>query len=168
VQSLTNLIQNTLYFIPFVGTIHQTIELCKLKQEFDELAKFIPSIRNLTRINSLQGQANNLVCRNELDSLSTPELKTRFSKYFEKENQVAILAVYGGTIREIICIAAQVLNPAFGLLAKMESLYRIYSVYNLFTGYDRYFYDSINGNTCFLKRKFFGISSVDSFIWARC
>lgn len=158
-MNIKSLLQNTLYFIPVVGTIHHARESYKLNREYQELVKFAPSIKDMSGMNSILAQLRNAKAFKELDTLSV-DLKMRASKYFAHKNEVDQFGFWGSIAQVIICLAAQALNPAFLVLGRVESLHTLYSLFKLVGGHDLYYYDSQRSASAVYRRDLFGESAI--------
>jgi len=158
-MGIKSALQNTLYFIPVVGTIHHSRESYKLNREYQKLVKFAPSIKDMSGLNRISAQLRNAQAFKELDTLPI-DLKTRASEYFAHKNHVDQFGFWGSIVQMIICLAAQNLNPAFLVLGRVESLHMFYSVWKLASGPDLYYYDSQKNASVVHRRELFGESAI--------
>ncbi len=159
-MNIRSTLQNALYFVPLVGTIHHANELYKLNLEYNELANDAPLIKNISGYNSLLAKVQNAEAFEQLDALP-PVLKTRVTKYFEDRNRVNQLAAWGSIVQIIICLAAKVLNPAFLVLGKLECIHMLYSSFTLATGSNLYAYDpEKRTSVIYMRDILFGQSAI--------
>jgi hypothetical protein len=136
-----------LYCIPVVGTVKYAKELYDLSVENLEIAKYVPSVKNLSSWNDGVSKSKNAKVYDKLSHFTSEKNKIKASKYFAQENQVYLRGFYGSIVQTIICIAAVSLNPAFLILGKVLSLSAVYAMYNLCLVPDLFYYDEDNKNS---------------------
>ena len=68
--------------------------------------------------------------------------------------------LWGSLVQVIICLAAQTLHPAFLVLARVESLHSLYSLFKLCAGPDLYHYDSQKNVSVVHRKNLFGESAI--------
>lgn len=137
-MQIASTLQNALYFIPAVGTLHHLSELRKLNQEQEKLARIVPLIQELGGRATLLKKYKNVKVFEEIDTLS-PALKMRFSNYFEKAHLVNKLGFWGSAVQTIIYLAALAFNPIALCLARVETLHQIYAMYKM-CSFQPYYY----------------------------
>jgi hypothetical protein len=113
----------------------------------------------MSGLNTVPAQIKNSMAFKELDTLSV-DLKIRASKYFANKNQVDQFGLWGSLVQVIICLAAQTLHPAFLVLARVESLHSLYSLFKLCTGPNLYYYDSQKNVSVVHRKNLFGESAI--------
>jgi len=141
VSSYLNL-QDALYFIPVLGPLYHAKELYQLNQEYNELIKKVPGLKNAYTLTGL----NPHPVQHGFEALerAPKEIKIQASNYFAHKHRVNKLAYWGSVVQTIICVAAQVLHPALPLLGKMTSAYMLLSLANFLREGRLYHYNSKN------------------------